>query len=588
LKTLALTLAALLGLILASTFALIFWIWSGSGIPKHDGILRIYPAQRIITMNPDWPFADSIAVKDGRIVAVGRRDEIEQAFAKRAFEVDMRFADKVILPGFVDPHVHPSLAATVLQMHIVSAMEWLTPRGRSVAVRSRQAFLDRIATLLGEEDEDDWLLVWGYHAPYHGELSKRDLDALAFDRPIVVWQRSCHEMFFNSAAIERLGLTEADFAREPNADWSTGHVWETGVFALGGGVMREIAAPSRYLKGLKMMSEILHRGGLTTVAEQGFPQIHPIAELLMLHIEMRGDETPYRYVLVPNAMYLMREHGDARRAEEKARAMLRWSTERIRVIPHIKYYADGAIFSQLMQMTEPYLDGHHGEWMMTPEDQLEVLKAFWTRDWSVHVHVNGDAGLDLVLDHIEAVTQERPAATGQRIVLEHYGYAREDQHDRARSLGVEVSNNPYYVYELAPIYANEGLGPDRAEDISPLGGLARAGVRFSFHSDYPMAPAEPLRLAWVATNRQASDGQTWGEDQRVSLSRALEAITIEGARSLGLENEIGSLEVGKRADFTILELDPYAVPLAELAEIRIWGTVLDGHVHPIPPRPANR
>jgi predicted amidohydrolase YtcJ len=167
------------------------------------------------------------------------------------------------------------------------------------------------------------------------------------------------------------------------------------------------------------------------------------------------------------------------------------------------------------------------------------------------------------------------------VILEHYGFARDDQHARAHRLGIAVSNNAYYTHELSPIYAEHGLGTERAADISPLGAAARAGVRLSFHSDFPMAPAEPLRLVWVAVNRIGSDGRVWGGDQRLPLDLALRAVTIEAARSLGLEGEIGSIEVGKRADFTILERDPYAVDPAELADIPIWGTVLGGRPHPI-------
>ena len=121
----------------------------------------------------------------------------------------------------------------------------------------------------------------------------------------------------------------------------------------------------------------------------------------------------------------------------------------------------------------------------------------------------------------------------------------------------------------------------RAAEISPLGGLARAGVPISFHSDFPMAPAEPLTLIWVAVNRIASDGRVWGEDQKLTLDLALRAVTIESARSLGLEDEIGSIEVGKRADFTVLERDPHEVDPTDLRDIDIWGTVLDGRLHPL-------
>ncbi|MCP3985054.1 MAG: amidohydrolase family protein, partial [bacterium] len=413
LKYAGLGLIALLTLGFLAAIAIFLALWIGSSPPPDDGVVRLYPAARVITMDPDHPFAEAIAVGGGKILAVGTRAEVEQAVAGDGFTVDERFEDKIVMPGFIDPHLHPSLAATILQLEIVSAMEWLTPRGRTVAVRGRDAFLARITQLAGAEDTGEWLFVWGYHQPYHGKLTRSDLDRASPDRPVMVWQRSCHEMFFNSAALEKLGLGEADFAAEPNADWETGHLWETGLFALGADVLRSLASPGRYRAGLAMMSEILHRGGLTTVAEQGFPQIHPLAELLMLHLEMRGDDTPYRYALVPNAMYLMRKSDDAQQAEREAERMLDWSTDRVRVVRHVKYYADGAIFSQLMQMSEPYLDGHEGEWMMSPDQQRAVLESFWTRGWSIHVHVNGDAGLDLVLDQIEEMERIHPRAADQ-------------------------------------------------------------------------------------------------------------------------------------------------------------------------------
>ena len=569
----------------AAAAAIAVAAWFATGPPPPDDALRVLVARRILTMDPERPEATAVAIASGRIVALGSLDDVRAALSDRAFELDTTFRDHVLVPGFIDPHIHPTLAATILPIEIVSAMEWTTPLGRTPAVRGREAFLSRLRELAAELRDagrpDAWLSVWGYHEPYHGALSRGDLDSVSDSRPIFVWQRSVHEMFFNSRALAELGMSRAAFDAHPQADWERGRLWERGALSLGRPMTRILAGPLTYRRGLSLMSEVIHRGGLTTVAEQGFPQVNALAELAMLSWEMHARETPYRFVLVPNAMFLYRREGGAAAAERAAADLLDWSSDRIRIPRHAKYYADGAIFSQLMQLSEPYLDGHHGEWLMTPDEQAAVLATFWAKDWDLHIHVNGDAGLDLVLDQIERLRAVDPRPE-RRIVLEHYGYAREDQHRRVRELAIAVSNNAYYVHELAPIYAEHGLGPERAAQISPLGGLARAGVAISFHSDFPMAPAEPLTLIWAAVNRIGSDGRTWGPEQRLALDLALRAVTVEAAWSIGMEEEIGSIQPGKRADFTVLGEDPRAVAPAAIRDIEIWGTVLDGRAHPIP------
>lgn len=553
---------------------------SGCSRSDDDGVI-IYPARNIVTMNPAAPAAEAVAVRGDKIVAVGALSALQEKLAVQQPRVDQRFASKVILPGFIDPHIHPTIAAAILPMEIVAAMSWPTANGFSKPVRGTDNFYARLRELDAALAPGEWLMAWGYHEPYHGPLNRQRLDQVSTQRPMMIWQRSVHEMFFNSAALAELGLAEQDFAQEPASNWEEGHVWEAGLFALGKPMMDKIAAPRSFLQGLALMSDLIQRGGITTVGEQGFPQVSTLLEYWSLRWELRNK--PYRFVLVPNALYLSNRLASVDDVLQAADKLLSKDSDKVRVVKHVKYYADGAIYSQLMQMSEPYLDGHHGEWMMPPEEQRELLRAFWREGWDIHIHVNGDAGLDKVLDDIAAMRELEPTKR-PAIVLEHYGYARGDQHARVKALGVEVSSNPYYLHELAPIYAQYGLGPDRARNIAPLGGLHEAGVRFSFHSDFTMAPLQPLTLAWVATNRIASDGQTWGEQQLIPLEAALAAITIEGARSLGMEEEIGSIEVGKKADFTVLEDDPYELPLQRLKDIAIWGTVFEGQVYPLRPR----
>jgi len=117
--------------------------------------------------------------------------------------------------------------------------------------------------------------------------------------------------------------------------------------------------------------------------------------------------------------------------------------------------------------------------------------------------------------------------------------------------------------------------------MSRLGTLARHGIPFAVHSDYTMAPALPLNNAWVAANRITESGKVMGPNERVSIEQALSAITVNAAYVLGQENEIGSLRAGKKADFTILEEDPFDHPAEHLKDIQVWGTVFEGRLFPI-------
>jgi len=153
--------------------------------------IRILEARAIYTMELGTEPAEAVAIQAGRILAVGSKAEVAAIVGSRSHVIETEFADKILLPGFIDPHLQPTLAATILPMEIVSAMEWITPRGRTQAVRGRDAFHARLRELdRARSDPDEWLTVWGYHAPHHGTLTKRDLDGISTRRPIMIWQRS--------------------------------------------------------------------------------------------------------------------------------------------------------------------------------------------------------------------------------------------------------------------------------------------------------------------------------------------------------------------------------------------------------------
>ena len=214
------------------------------------------------------------------------------------------------------------------------------------------------------------------------------------------------------------------------------------------------------------------------------------------------------------------------------------------------------------------------------EVTTDWARFFWGKGYKLHAHTNGDKSAAAFVDLLRTLQTEMPRPD-HRFTLEHFAYTTEDQNRQLGALGAVVSANPYYQYILSDIYSEQWLGPDRGSQMVRLGSLERLGVPFAFHSDCPMAPLSPLTLAWSASNRITINGNVNGADERVSLDAAMRAITIDAAWVMGWEDEIGSIRAGKKADFTVLEENPYRVGITGLRDITVWGTVFEGEVHPL-------
>lgn len=165
-----------------------------------------------------------------------------------------------------------------------------------------------------------------------------------------------------------------------------------------------------------------------------------------------------------------------------------------------------------------------------------------------------------------------------RSVIVHFAVSTRDQVARIQRLGAIVSGNPYYPVALADNYRSNGLDPERADVMVRMGDVERAGISYSFHSDMPMAPGQPLFLMWCGVNRLTNDGNLRGPEQRVSRLGALKAVTLDAAYSLRMENEVGSLQPGKLANITVLDGNPVTCDPAKIKDLQVRGTVHEGHV----------
>lgn len=565
----------------------------GRVAPQREAV--IYVAREVLTMDAGRPRAEAVAVVGDRIAAVGTLAELQALARDQPFRVDRTFAEKVILPGFVEQHVHPVLASLMVVAEVIAIEDWDTVAGPRPAVRDEAGYRRRFTEALAAHkarDPEAVFLTWGYHHYFHGAMSREWLDQQAGGTPVIVWHRSQHEAYLNTALMRRMGVDDAFLATfTPSAraqmDAAKGHFFEQGMLKVLEKIAPAMASPERMRQGLEFTVGYYHRNGITTAAEPGGFLSKPLQDAI--NAVYAADAVPFNHYFIPDGKSFLAMHPDDPAAMvAETRKTLDWGSGRSRFLPQqIKLFTDGAIYSQLMQMQGGYTDGHHGAWIMEPDLFTRAFHAYWDAGYQLHIHNNGDAGMEVVLANVERAQRRRPRFD-HRTVLVHFGFATEAQIARAGRLGCIVSANPYYVTALAGRYAQIGIGPERARRMVPLKDAENARMSISFHSDMPMAPAKPLQLIWAAVNRFTAEGPVMGEDQRVSVDLALRAMTIEAAYSIRLENEVGSITPGKYANFVVLEQGPHAVAPAALKDIAVWGTVLEGRVQPAPALPARR
>ena len=554
-----------------------------SGVARAAGAfdqVKVFEAARIVTLEPSQPSARFVAVADGMILSVADSlAELEPWTRGRTVHLDRRFAGQVLMPGFIDPHIHPMQASVMLNLPFIAPDDWKLPSGFSAGVRTPEGYRQRLVQALAGSTASPFI-TWGYHDLFHGRLRRPDLDALSPDRPLVLWQRSFHEVIVNSAMLRAWGLDDpaalaaalkAGNADPAHASLAEGAFTETALPVALAKLRPVIMTPARLKGGMADMQTMMLRSGVTTVSDMAtgiFAGFATEAALIRAAFERPGNCS--RVMLMPTALELDRVSDlDAWLAS----ARTAYAGPHVRLDRRVKMFADGAFFAQNMRMKPPgYADGHEGKWITEPAALQAEFNRYWQAGFSFHIHVNGDEGADVVLDALETL----PVRRGQTVTLEHLGFSTEAQNRRIARMGLMVSAQPNYIRVLGDIYATEGLGPDRAATMNRLGSLERKGVPLGLHSDFNMAPIDPLYLAWVATNRITVGGKVKGPEERLSLDKALRAITIEAAQVIGMDALVGSIAAGKRADFTVLDKDPYAVGAAGLRDVKVQGVVFEG------------
>jgi hypothetical protein len=543
-------------------------------LPK---MITVYIAKSIITMNASMPRAEAVAVRDGKILETGTLKSLQPWLTKHDHKIDEQFKNSFIVPGLIDPHLHPSMAAVLLPTYFITAMEWKMPWGTTPATRSAVEYDERLKEALSKPTHGELFITWGHHNLWHGPISRSRLNSIDSKTPIVVWNRSFHEVCMNDAALELLEIKEADVENATQIDFEKGRFYEIG---LGYAIQKlnpYILAPEVFKEGLLKLKEVVHFGGQTTIADMAVGLFDFETELNTQAALYENEDNPFRVELIAHST-VMQKGNSIEQAEELIAKLPERNSHRLNFGKRVKLFTDGAFFSQVAQLMEPgYIDGHHGEWLSTPEQFEENVRVFWNKGYAIHVHCTGDLGLELAVDTLEKMQDEKPRFN-HGFTIEHFGLSTPEQVFRLSRLGANISANAYYVHELSDIYSNDSVGYERASSMARIGTSFREGITTTLHSDFTMAPAQPLMSMWVAVNRINEKGNVMCEEERITPQQGLEAITINAARVLGLDHEIGSIRAGKKADFTVLQENPLEIDPIKIKDIDIKATVFEGKV----------
>ncbi len=536
----------------------------------QDTADTIYSGGPILTMNDSAPNAEAVAVKDGRIIAVGPLADVmpHQGDETQMFDL----AGRAMLPGFVDSHGHVVMGG----LQALSANLLAPPDGNVTDIASlqealRQWIADNQSTIAAA----NLIVGFGYDQSQLAELrhpTKADLDAVSEDVPIIIVHQSGHFGAANSAALAQAEITK----RTPvppggiiryGADGDPDGVLEENAFFLVLGKLLGGIGEEGFKDFARAGSKLWSSFGYTTAQEgRATPQVAAIAREVASEGGMAVDVVVYPDVLVDRDFILANQSATY---ENGVR------------IGGAKLTIDGSPQGFTALRDRPYFDpvgsyppGYAGYASATPEQVIDAINWAFENNIQILTHANGEGASDMLIAAIDAAEATHGQAD-RRPVLIHGQFLREDQVDALQRLSVFPSLFPMHTFYWGDWHRDRTVGPINADNISPTGWVRQRGMIFGTHHDAPVAFPDSMRVLDATVTRRTRSGDILGPHQRVDVMTALKAMTLWPAYQHFEEADKGSLEVGKRADFVILSDDPTAIDPEDLDTLKVRVTIKD-------------
>ena len=526
----------------------------------------LFSGGRVLTIDAMDRIVSGVAIRDGRIVALGDSEEARKAVGPDATHVELH--GRALIPGFCDPHNHFSM--TTFEPRSVDCR--VPPMGGKPAV------LDAIAAAAAGSPDGQWIWGMGYSSGPQGVgvLSRTELEEVAPNNPVCVMDQSYHSCYANSAALAIGGIDRdtpnprgGEIHRDDRGD-ATGLLWERAMDTVHHASLRahiDVLGPE-VVAGLVQQNARRHFShGVTSVGDavvlQDSAEIYRLADErnklpIVIH-QMRGGNG---FFAAPEAA------AGGAFLKDDVSDRLRGGIVKIFMDPvwptfaYTKCHADGTF----EDMGEPYYG----------QDEVDhlVLNAA-SHGLQVAIHCLGDRAIEQALNTYERVQREIPRGD-PRYRIEHMFLPQEGQMERAASLGVMISHQPSFLYAIG-----DGFDRFRSEaglpfPALPYRSMLDAGLTVASGSDFPCFPVEPLKGLYAMVARRTRSGVEVAADQAITPLEALRTQTINSAAAMFRDHEVGSIEVGKRADLVVLSHDPTLVDPMFIGEIVVQQTYVDG------------
>jgi len=532
----------------------------------------IYTNGDVVTIDDAQPSAGAVAIKDGRILAVGSRDSVERAHKGSSTRV-VDLAGKTLLPAFLDPHSHYINSLTVAYQVNVFAPPAGPGKDVEAIVAELKTFRDA-----RQIPEGEVIMAYGYDEtsmPGGRMLGRDDLDKDFPSNPVMVGHTSLHGAVLNSAAFKKYGISAATktppggiIVRKKGSNEPDGLVMETAWLPIFGSLPKP--TPEQEVEWTKAGQLVYAAAGVTT-AQEGATHASDLA--IMERASAAGaniiDLVAFPFIVELDE--IVKHHPAGTFGQYKNRFKL----------GGVKITLDGSPQGRTAFFTTPYLvDGPSGEknWkgeLPFPEATVNAwFKQVYDLGLPLNVHANGDAAIDLLLrahEHAAAGSLDKD----RRTTIIHSQFVRPDQLDRYVAYKMIPSLFTEHTFYFGETHVRQ-RGQEQASFMSPMRAAIDKGLRPTNHTDFNVSPIDQMVVVWTAVNRVSRGGEMIGKAQRVTPLEALRAITINVAHQYFEEKTKGSIEVGKLADLVILDKNPLKVDPMTIKDIKVVETIKEG------------